>query len=121
MGIRHAFREHACTCGSAQESSSIAKRKAEEVEAASARRAHKRLKQELRTRGHMKVPRKGEDPAHDVREKGLMRLANRCVCVLHLQGSGLLYAAVERDMLHVHVPGGNATGCVRGIVSACPL
>jgi hypothetical protein len=29
----------------------------------------------------LQVPKKGEDPAHDVREKNLMRLANRCVCV----------------------------------------
>lgn len=60
-----------------QESRGLAKRKAEEVEAANAHKANKRLKQELRTRGRLKVPRKGEDPAHDVREKSLMRLANR--------------------------------------------
>jgi hypothetical protein len=33
--------------------------------------------QELKRRGRVKVPKKGEDPAHDLREKALQRLATK--------------------------------------------
>ena len=65
-------------CLPLQESRSIAKRKAEEVAEAQVHRTHKQLKQELKTRGRVKVSPRGQDPEHDLREKGLMRVANRC-------------------------------------------
>lgn len=69
---------HACS----QESKSVAKRKVEEQEAAKASRAAKKLRLDMRRRGHVRAMRKGEDPAVDVKEKQLNRLATRGVVML---------------------------------------
>lgn len=60
----------------------MAKRKAEEQEAAKANRAAKKLRLEMRRRGHVKVPKKGQEPAADQREKQLTSLATRGVVLL---------------------------------------
>ncbi|GBF99622.1 hypothetical protein Rsub_12301 [Raphidocelis subcapitata] len=64
------------------ESAGVQKRKVEEEEDAAARHEAKKQRLAMRTRGHLTVPRKGEDPAHDVREKQLQRLATRGVVLL---------------------------------------
>lgn len=51
-------------------SKSLQKRQAEVQEEKEAAKAAKRLRMELRTRGHKEVPRKGRDPQLDAREKG---------------------------------------------------
>lgn len=60
----------------------MAKRKAEEQEAAKANRAAKKLRLEMRRRGHVKVPKKGQEPAADQQEKQLTSLATRGVVLL---------------------------------------
>jgi hypothetical protein len=60
-------------------SKSLAKRKAEDAEEAKADRAAKKLRHEMRQRGHVAPPRRGEDPAADAREKALQRTATRGV------------------------------------------
>ncbi|KAF6258102.1 hypothetical protein COO60DRAFT_1626549 [Scenedesmus sp. NREL 46B-D3] len=52
-----------------------------EADEAAARQA-KKQRQEMRQRGHLKVPKKGADPAHDAREKQLQKLATRGVVLL---------------------------------------
>ena len=51
----------------------MAKRKAVEQEAAKVNREAKKLRMEMRRRGHAKVARKGVDPAADLREKQVSR------------------------------------------------
>ncbi|KAF8072477.1 RPH1 [Scenedesmus sp. PABB004] len=68
--------------GILSESASLAKRKAEAAADDAAARGAKRARQELRKRGHLRVPRKGEDPAADAREKQLQKLATRGVVLL---------------------------------------
>ncbi|GIL90858.1 hypothetical protein Vretimale_17171 [Volvox reticuliferus] len=63
-------------------SKTVAKRQAQEDADAEARRDAKRARQERRQRGHVKVPRKGEDPVHDQLEKQLGRLATKGVVML---------------------------------------
>jgi hypothetical protein len=60
-------------------SKSIAKRKAEDAEEAAASREAKKLRQEMKQRGHEVPPRRGQDPAADQREKALQRLATKGV------------------------------------------
>ncbi|KAK9821073.1 hypothetical protein WJX74_008925 [Apatococcus lobatus] len=60
-------------------SKSLAKRKREEAEAEAGQREHRRLRQEMRRRGHVAVPKKGDNPPIDMREKELMRTATRGV------------------------------------------
>ncbi|KAL4437109.1 hypothetical protein ABPG75_004248 [Micractinium tetrahymenae] len=60
-------------------SRSIAKRKAEEAEEAKADREAKKLRQEMKQRGHVVPKRRGQDPEGDAREKGLQRLATKGV------------------------------------------
>ncbi len=62
-----------------QASKSVAKRQAEDEAEAAAKREAKKARLERRRRGHVTVPRKGEDPQHDLLEKGLGRLATRWV------------------------------------------
>lgn len=62
-----------------QKSKSLARRKAEEDADADARGQAKRVRLERRQRGHVKMLRKGEDPALDLQEKQLGRLATRWV------------------------------------------
>eukprot|EP00878_Enallax_costatus_P036343 GHUV01040803.1.p1 GENE.GHUV01040803.1~~GHUV01040803.1.p1 ORF type:complete len:378 (+),score=165.42 GHUV01040803.1:47-1180(+) len=64
------------------ESASMAKRKAEVAADEAAARETKKQRLELKRRGHLKVPKKGADPAHDVREKQLQKLATRGVVLL---------------------------------------
>ncbi len=53
-----------------------------EQEAAKASRESKRLRLDMRRRGHVCATKKGEDPAADAREKALSRLATRGVVLL---------------------------------------
>ena len=55
------------------------KRKREEGAAERADRATKLLRLEMRQRGHLAVPKRGADPAHDAREKALLKLATKGV------------------------------------------
>lgn len=72
-----------CLCALlAQESKGVAKRRAEEQEAAKANRAAKKMRVEMRRRGHVRVSRRGGDPTADLREKALSRLATRGVVLL---------------------------------------
>ncbi|EIE18722.1 hypothetical protein COCSUDRAFT_60030 [Coccomyxa subellipsoidea C-169] len=60
-------------------SKTLKKRKAEEVEAAKADREAKVLKREMRKKGHAVIPKKGQDPQHDIKEKALARIGTRGV------------------------------------------
>ena len=60
-----------------QASKSLAKRQREETEATAAQKAAKKLRQEMKQRGHVGVLKKGEDPASDAHEKTLYRTATR--------------------------------------------
>jgi hypothetical protein len=60
----------------------VAKRKAAEQEAAQTNRAAKKLRLDMKRRGHVRVLKKGEDPEADQREKQLNRLATRGVVLL---------------------------------------
>lgn len=64
------------------DSKSLRKRKAEDEAAKQAQRTNKLLKMELRQRGHLSVPKKGENPEHDLREKQLLKLATKGVVLL---------------------------------------
>ncbi|GAX79855.1 hypothetical protein CEUSTIGMA_g7295.t1 [Chlamydomonas eustigma] len=64
------------------ESISVAKRKTAEQEAAKTNRAAKKLRLDMKRRGHVRVLKKGEDPEADLREKQLNRLATRGVVLL---------------------------------------
>lgn len=57
----------------------MAKRHREEDEAAAVQRAAKKLRQEMRKRGHVGVPKNGEDPEIDAQEKLLYKIANRYI------------------------------------------
>ncbi|KAG1668742.1 hypothetical protein FOA52_014288 [Chlamydomonas sp. UWO 241] len=65
-----------------QGSKSTIKTKAEEEQVEKADRAAKKLRHEMRKRGHVKVPKRGDDPAADMREKQLTKLATRGVVLL---------------------------------------
>ncbi|BDA49751.1 probable RRP15-like protein at C-terminar half [Coccomyxa sp. Obi] len=60
-------------------SKSLSKRKREDMEAAKADREAKALKREMRRKGHVVIPKKGEDPQHDMKEKALARIGTRGV------------------------------------------
>eukprot|EP00884_Botryococcus_braunii_P003905 jgi/Botrbrau1/13515/Bobra.0347s0002.2 len=60
-------------------SKSVLKRQRVEDEEQQAKRKAKKLRMEMRKRGHVAVPPKGENPEVDAREKALMRLATRGV------------------------------------------
>ena len=53
-----------------------------EREAAKASRAAKKMRLDMRRRGHVRATRKGEDPASDQKEKQLNRLATKGVVLL---------------------------------------
>lgn len=63
-------------------SKSLATRKAEEEALSKADRAAKRLKMEMRMRGHVVPSRRGEDPDADAKEKSLQKIATRGVVQL---------------------------------------
>ncbi|EFN59288.1 hypothetical protein CHLNCDRAFT_137629 [Chlorella variabilis] len=60
-------------------SKSIAKRKAEDAEEQQADREAKKLRQEMKKRGHVVPRRRGQDPAADQQDKALARLATKGV------------------------------------------
>lgn len=60
-------------------SKSVAKRKAEEVVEQRADREARKLRQEMKVRGHAVPARRGQDPETDQREKALQRLATKGV------------------------------------------
>lgn len=60
-----------------QASKSVAKRHREEVEASAAQKAAKKLRQEMKQRGHVPVHKKGEDPEADAHEKALYKVATK--------------------------------------------
>lgn len=60
-------------------SKSVLKRQREEAAEEAIERKAKMLRQEMRKRGHAKVPRRGEEPSHDVTEKLLLRTARKGV------------------------------------------
>jgi hypothetical protein len=60
-------------------SKSLAARKAEDEEEAKVRRAAKKLRLEMRQRGHVVPKRRGADPVADVREKSFQKTATRGV------------------------------------------
>lgn len=62
-----------------QASKSLAKRQREETEVTAAQKAAKKLRQEMKQRGHVGVLKKGEDPASDALEKALYKIATRFV------------------------------------------
>ena len=64
------------------ESRSVAKRKAEEQEAAKASRASKKMRLDMKNRGHVKILQKGLDTTSDLKEKQLSRIATRGVVML---------------------------------------
>ena len=84
-----------------QESRSIAKRKAEEQEAAKVSRAAKKLRIDMRRRGHVRCLRKGEDTAADVKEKQLNKLATRGVVLLFNA-----VAQAQKQRQEANAPGG---------------
>jgi hypothetical protein len=63
-------------------SKSLATRKAEEEALSKADRAAKRLKMEMRMRGHVVPSKRGEDPDADAKEKSLQKIATRGVVQL---------------------------------------
>ncbi|KAK9832556.1 hypothetical protein WJX81_008662 [Elliptochloris bilobata] len=60
-------------------SKSLGKRKREEAEAERSDRAARKLRADMRRRGHIVVKKKGDDPASDAAEKALMKTATRGV------------------------------------------
>lgn len=65
-----------------QGSKTIARRAAEDQALSEARAEARRARSERRSRGHASVPRRGEDPGHDLLEKGLGKLATKwVVCI----------------------------------------
>lgn len=65
-----------------QGSKSISKRRAEEDAATKADREAKKLRMEMKQRGHAIPGRRGEDPTADAREKNLQRMATRGIVKL---------------------------------------
>jgi Rrp15p len=65
--------------GRKQKSKSVAKRQKLEQEADAADKDVKRLRLEMRRRGHVAVATRGQDPAQDAREKLLARVATKGV------------------------------------------
>jgi len=63
-------------------SKSVTKAAAADADAAAAAAAARTLRREMRRRGHAIVPRKGEDPVVDARERALARVATRGVVQL---------------------------------------
>lgn len=63
-------------------SKSVLKRQREEAAAEATDRRARHLRQEMRKRGHAKVPRRGEDPPQDAAEKLLLRTARKVLPVL---------------------------------------
>ena len=55
----------------------MAKRHREEAEATAVQKAAKKLRQEMKKRGHVGVPKKGDDLQVDTREKALYKIATR--------------------------------------------
>ncbi|KAL3155385.1 hypothetical protein ABBQ38_010943 [Trebouxia sp. C0009 RCD-2024] len=60
-------------------SKSVAKRQREEAEETKADKAAKKMRLEMKQRGHVAVPKRGEEPQHDALEKALLRTATRGV------------------------------------------
>lgn len=60
-------------------SKSVAKRQREDAEESKADKAAKKMRLEMRQRGHVAVPKRGEDPQHDAQEKALLKTATRGV------------------------------------------
>lgn len=60
-------------------SGAIKRRQKEERESERADSAHRKHKEELKRRGHVAVPKKGEDPEVDKRERALSKLATKGV------------------------------------------
>lgn len=60
-------------------SKSVLKRQRQEAVDEATERKAKVLRQEMRKRGHDKIPRRGEDPSHDITEKLLLRTARKGV------------------------------------------
>ncbi|DBB00102.1 TPA: hypothetical protein ACH3X1_013955 [Trebouxia sp. C0004] len=60
-------------------SKSVAKRHREDAEESKADKAAKKMRLEMRQRGHVAVPKRGEDPQHDAQEKALLKTATRGV------------------------------------------
>ncbi|KAA6430059.1 hypothetical protein WJX79_009718 [Trebouxia sp. C0005] len=60
-------------------SKSVAKRQREDAEESKAVKAAKKMRLEMRQRGHVAVPKRGEDPEHDAQEKTLLKTATRGV------------------------------------------
>ena len=56
----------------------MAKRQREEVESTAAQKAAKKLRQEMKQRGHVAIPKRGEIPEADAHEKMLHKIATRC-------------------------------------------
>lgn len=79
-------------------SKSVLKRQREEAAAEATDRKARHLRQEMRRRGHAKVPRRGEDPAQDAAEKLLLRTARR-VCARPPSASYLILSALCEQRL----------------------
>lgn len=60
-------------------SKSVAKRQREEAAESNADKAAKKMRLEMKQRGHVAVPKRGEDPPHDANEKALLKTATRGV------------------------------------------
>lgn len=56
---------------------SFQKKQEEEKATTEASKAARKLRLLLKLRGHRTVPKRGEDPAHDLKEKSLGRLATK--------------------------------------------
>ncbi|MEW5301676.1 MAG: hypothetical protein WDW38_002693 [Sanguina aurantia] len=61
---------------------SFQKKQEEEKATSEASKAARKLRLLLKLRGHRTVPKRGEDPAHDLKEKSLGRLATKGVVLL---------------------------------------
>lgn len=55
----------------------MSKLRREELETTAAQRAAKKLRQEMKQRGHVGLPKRGENPAADAHEKMLHKIATR--------------------------------------------
>ncbi|KAL0051544.1 hypothetical protein WJX82_009594 [Trebouxia sp. C0006] len=60
-------------------SKSVAKRQREDAEESKADKAAKKMRLEMRQRGHVAVSKHGENPQHDAQEKALLKTATRGV------------------------------------------
>lgn len=79
-----------------------------------AQKAAKKLRQEMKQRGHVGVLKKGEDPASDAHEKALYKIATRFltpICYdIDNKKSGLAQSIITAGLplsstVHVHVKG----------------